>query len=163
MKRGRRLNAAKGREEERRVISEKRRLTLSFSLCLFPNCTCGECENTLGRPCPLAPVHTGESHLRTEHSAEHSVGLVGRFIQRGQRLKEDWRKTLKGIRFRGDHKEAEEGPKEKGEREIEREREGERERARERERDRGRERRSEERRVGKECLRLCRSRWSPYH
>ena len=26
-----------------------------------------------------------------------------------------------------------------------------------------RERRSEERRVGKECLRLCRSRWSPYH
>ena len=23
--------------------------------------------------------------------------------------------------------------------------------------------RSEERRVGKECLRLCRSRWSPYH
>ena len=22
---------------------------------------------------------------------------------------------------------------------------------------------SEERRVGKECLRLCRSRWSPYH
>ena len=24
-------------------------------------------------------------------------------------------------------------------------------------------RRSEERRVGKECLRLCRSRWSPYH
>ena len=25
------------------------------------------------------------------------------------------------------------------------------------------ERRSEERRVGKECLRLCRSRWSPYH
>ena len=29
--------------------------------------------------------------------------------------------------------------------------------------DRGRGRRSEERRVGKECLRLCRSRWSPYH
>ena len=28
--------------------------------------------------------------------------------------------------------------------------------------DRG-EGRSEERRVGKECLRLCRSRWSPYH
>ena len=28
---------------------------------------------------------------------------------------------------------------------------------------RGRPRRSEERRVGKECLRLCRSRWSPYH
>ena len=28
---------------------------------------------------------------------------------------------------------------------------------------RERERRSEERRVGKECLRLCRSRWSPYH
>ena len=27
----------------------------------------------------------------------------------------------------------------------------------------GPERRSEERRVGKECLRLCRSRWSPYH
>ena len=27
----------------------------------------------------------------------------------------------------------------------------------------GREVRSEERRVGKECLRLCRSRWSPYH
>ena len=27
----------------------------------------------------------------------------------------------------------------------------------------GSERRSEERRVGKECLRLCRSRWSPYH
>ena len=27
----------------------------------------------------------------------------------------------------------------------------------------GREQRSEERRVGKECLRLCRSRWSPYH
>ena len=26
-----------------------------------------------------------------------------------------------------------------------------------------RETRSEERRVGKECLRLCRSRWSPYH
>ena len=26
-----------------------------------------------------------------------------------------------------------------------------------------REMRSEERRVGKECLRLCRSRWSPYH
>ena len=25
------------------------------------------------------------------------------------------------------------------------------------------EERSEERRVGKECLRLCRSRWSPYH
>ena len=24
-------------------------------------------------------------------------------------------------------------------------------------------RRSEERRVGKECERLCRSRWSPYH
>ena len=24
-------------------------------------------------------------------------------------------------------------------------------------------RRSEERRVGKECVRLCRSRWSPYH
>ena len=24
-------------------------------------------------------------------------------------------------------------------------------------------RRSEERRVGKECFRLCRSRWSPYH
>ena len=23
--------------------------------------------------------------------------------------------------------------------------------------------RSEERRVGRECLRLCRSRWSPYH
>jgi hypothetical protein len=23
--------------------------------------------------------------------------------------------------------------------------------------------RSEERRVGKECTRLCRSRWSPYH
>ena len=23
--------------------------------------------------------------------------------------------------------------------------------------------RSEERRVGEECLRLCRSRWSPYH
>ena len=23
--------------------------------------------------------------------------------------------------------------------------------------------RSKERRVGKECLRLCRSRWSPYH
>ena len=23
--------------------------------------------------------------------------------------------------------------------------------------------RSEERRVGKECLKLCRSRWSPYH
>ena len=28
---------------------------------------------------------------------------------------------------------------------------------------RGQVRRSEERRVGKECLRLCRSRWSPYH
>ena len=27
----------------------------------------------------------------------------------------------------------------------------------------GFEMRSEERRVGKECLRLCRSRWSPYH
>ena len=27
----------------------------------------------------------------------------------------------------------------------------------------GRAVRSEERRVGKECLRLCRSRWSPYH
>jgi hypothetical protein len=26
-----------------------------------------------------------------------------------------------------------------------------------------REKRSEERRVGKECRRLCRSRWSPYH
>ena len=26
-----------------------------------------------------------------------------------------------------------------------------------------RNKRSEERRVGKECLRLCRSRWSPYH
>ena len=25
------------------------------------------------------------------------------------------------------------------------------------------ERRSEERRVGKECVSLCRSRWSPYH
>ena len=31
--------------------------------------------------------------------------------------------------------------------------------------DRGvdRKNRSEERRVGKECLRLCRSRWAPYH
>ena len=29
--------------------------------------------------------------------------------------------------------------------------------------DTGRGKRSEERRVGKECLRLCRSRWSPYH
>ena len=29
--------------------------------------------------------------------------------------------------------------------------------------DMGRGYRSEERRVGKECLRLCRSRWSPYH
>ena len=29
--------------------------------------------------------------------------------------------------------------------------------------DKGQEFRSEERRVGKECLRLCRSRWSPYH
>ena len=28
---------------------------------------------------------------------------------------------------------------------------------------RGNTQRSEERRVGKECLRLCRSRWSPYH
>ena len=27
----------------------------------------------------------------------------------------------------------------------------------------GKDERSEERRVGKECLRLCRSRWSPYH
>ena len=27
----------------------------------------------------------------------------------------------------------------------------------------GKSMRSEERRVGKECLRLCRSRWSPYH
>ena len=27
----------------------------------------------------------------------------------------------------------------------------------------GKKPRSEERRVGKECLRLCRSRWSPYH
>src|SRR3546814_9997602 len=27
----------------------------------------------------------------------------------------------------------------------------------------GRERRSEERRVGKECVSTCRSRWSPYH
>ena len=27
----------------------------------------------------------------------------------------------------------------------------------------GKAKRSEERRVGKECLRLCRSRWSPYH
>ena len=27
----------------------------------------------------------------------------------------------------------------------------------------GKKSRSEERRVGKECLRLCRSRWSPYH
>ena len=27
----------------------------------------------------------------------------------------------------------------------------------------GQSERSEERRVGKECLRLCRSRWSPYH
>jgi tRNA(adenine34) deaminase len=30
-------------------------------------------------------------------------------------------------------------------------------------RDAGRNLRSEERRVGKECRRLCRSRWSPYH
>ena len=30
-------------------------------------------------------------------------------------------------------------------------------------RQRGTKIRSEERRVGKECLRLCRSRWSPYH
>ena len=29
--------------------------------------------------------------------------------------------------------------------------------------DNGKAYRSEERRVGKECLRLCRSRWSPYH
>ena len=29
--------------------------------------------------------------------------------------------------------------------------------------DKGHIHRSEERRVGKECLRLCRSRWSPYH
>ena len=39
-------------------------------------------------------------------------------------------------------------------------------RGREREREGDRERegeRSEERRVGKECLRLCRSRWSPDH
>src|SRR3546814_16575147 len=28
---------------------------------------------------------------------------------------------------------------------------------------RGADRRSEERRVGKECVRTCRSRWSPYH
>ena len=27
----------------------------------------------------------------------------------------------------------------------------------------GRDMRSEERRVGKECVSLCRSRWSPYH
>ena len=32
-----------------------------------------------------------------------------------------------------------------------------------RDRRRGRGRRSEERRVGKECGLLCRSRWSPYH
>ena len=31
------------------------------------------------------------------------------------------------------------------------------------EREEERQVRSEERRVGKECLRLCRSRWSPYH
>src|SRR3546814_17743918 len=30
-------------------------------------------------------------------------------------------------------------------------------------RDRIRQRRSEERRVGKECVSTCRSRWSPYH
>src|SRR3546814_6702224 len=30
-------------------------------------------------------------------------------------------------------------------------------------RDRGQGRRSEERRVGKECVSKCRSRWSPYH
>ena len=36
-------------------------------------------------------------------------------------------------------------------------------RERKRERERERERRSEERRVGKECRCLCRSRWSPYH
>ena len=50
-------------------------------------------------------------------------------------------------------------------RERQRERKRERDIERERERERGRERegRSEERRVGKECLRLCRSRWSPYH
>ena len=30
-------------------------------------------------------------------------------------------------------------------------------------RKKGADTRSEERRVGKECLRLCRSRWSPYH
>ena len=30
-------------------------------------------------------------------------------------------------------------------------------------RDRPKPMRSEERRVGKECVRLCRSRWSPYH
>ena len=59
---------------------------------------------------------------------------------------------------------------------TERERERERERGREGEREKEGEywverhvesaqmqKRSEERRVGKECLRLCRSRWSPYH
>ena len=36
-------------------------------------------------------------------------------------------------------------------------------RERRRRKHRRRRERSEERRVGKECLRLCRSRWSPYH
>src|SRR3546814_4414860 len=35
--------------------------------------------------------------------------------------------------------------------------------ARRRRRDRGTRPRSEERRVGKECVSTCRSRWSPYH
>ena len=48
------------------------------------------------------------------------------------------------------------------EREREKKREREREKKREREREKERER-SEERRVGKECLHQCRSRWSPYH
>ena len=43
---------------------------------------------------------------------------MGRFIQAEGRLKEDFF-FLKGIHFRGDNKEAEEGPKEKGEREGE--------------------------------------------
>ena len=53
----------------------------------------------------------------------------------------------------------EESERDRG-REKERERERHRERETETETERGR---SEERRVGKECLRLCRSRWSPYH
>src|SRR3546814_5764959 len=40
---------------------------------------------------------------------------------------------------------------------------GERERRHTEPREQSRSSRSEERRVGKECVRTCRSRWSPYH